>query len=199
MPFVSFIIPTLGRDSLADTIASLVSQTDGDWEAFVVLDDSYMLTGRAGETVMEWDQRVHLLVPSISGSAGLLRNYAISKCTSEWIAFVDDDDTLEPQYVEHLHAHAEDYPSADVVLFRMKHPKYGILPREQLPTISQGLVGISYAVRARIKPKFLKEEVVSDTDTRLNTHEDIELLLDLRNKGHELYISKHVDYIVGEN
>jgi len=196
MPFVSFIIPTLGRDSLWDTLESLGNQTDDDWEALIVLDNGSLLSDKAFTAVSAYG-KTSLLVPDIKGSAGLLRNYGMEKADSEWVAFVDDDDTLDPHYVEHLKQHVEDYPSADIILFRMLHPKYGILPREQIPTISQGLVGISYALRARIKPKFLKEEVVSDTDTTKNLHEDIELLRELRDKGHELYISRHVDYLVG--
>ncbi len=131
-------------------------------------------------------------------SAGLLRNEGIKEALGEWVAFVDDDDTIAPQYVEHLREHAEDFPSADVIVFRMEHPKYGILPRESCPIIAQGFVGISYAVKRGIQPLFIRENVVSDTDTTLNTHEDIELLVELKNKNHELYISPHIDYKVGE-
>ena len=191
MPFVSFIIPTLGRMSLYNTLESLSNQTDGDWDAIVVADSAW--EGYKGL----FSSRITCIESNQTGSAGLLRNEGIAQASGEWIAFVDDDDVLQPEYVEHLREHAGDYPSADVVVFRMLHPIYGVLPPEQMPLIKQGLVGISYAVKAHVKPQFVKENVVSNIDTRLNTHEDIELLLELRNKGHEVYVSPHCDYLVG--
>ena len=191
-PFVTFIIPSYGRESLNDTLASLQEQSDSDWEALIVCDPRWV----PGIGQSKEDKRVYY-VRGWDRSAGLLRNIGIKEANGEWVAFVDDDDTVSPQYVEHLREHSEDYPQVDVVIFRMLHPTYGVLPPQNMPVLQQGLVGISYALKREIQPRFIKENVVSSTDTRLNTHEDIQLLQELRNQNYEMYFSPHVDYKVG--
>jgi glycosyltransferase involved in cell wall biosynthesis len=191
-PFVSFIIPSIGRASLDTALDSLREQSDPDWEALVVADPRWWKS----KHIPRGEKKITYLNGKES-SAGLLRNHGLQLAYGQWVAFRDDDDTISPNYVEHLREHAEDYPGAGVVVFRMEHPKYGILPRENLPIIAQGLVGISYAVKRQHQPRFEAENVVSTTDTTLNTHEDINLLLELRKRGLEFYISPHVDYKVG--
>lgn len=196
-PFASFIIPTLGRDSLWQTCISLVEQTDEDWEALVVIDPKAEIDG----DLRYIDERIkYLHVTSgamkkqLYGSAGLLRNYAVHDAQGEWIAFVDDDDTLEPAYIEHLRQHSEDYPQADVVIFRMLHPKFGVLPRKELPLIEHGQVGISFAIKHKVALQY----PFNTGDAQAPIPDDIDLLKRLKGAGYEMYISPHVDYMVGE-
>jgi glycosyltransferase involved in cell wall biosynthesis len=95
MTLVAFVVPTVGRPSLAASLESIARQTDPGWSAHVE--------------------------PS-RGSAAATRNAAISRLAvggAEWIGFLDDDDTIHPSYVAWLRQHAAEWPAADVIVFRM--------------------------------------------------------------------------------
>ena len=63
----------------------------------------------------------------------------------EWVAFVDDDDTLSPLYVAEL----MECHDADVVLFRMNRED-GIFPPPDCQKIEMCKVGISFAIRRQL-------------------------------------------------
>ena len=164
MSFVTFIVPTLGRDSLARALASIEEQTDSDWS--VVVEPS-------------------------CGSAGETRNEAMKKAHGEWIGFLDDDDVLCPTYVEHLRAHAEDYPWAECVIFRMDHPVLGILPP---PTgqLMLGTVGISFALRKEVARQYRFEA----EDPSQAFHEDWQMISKLVDDQRQIFISPYTEYTV---
>ncbi len=128
----------------------------------------------------------------ISGSAGLLRNAGANHTTGRWICFLDDDDWIQPQYVEHLAQHEVDHPRTDVVVFRMHDPKLGILPRPDEPRIAWSNVGISFAVKSEIMGHFQFER---ERPQALH-NEDWLFLQDLQRSGKKFFISPHVDYMV---
>lgn len=187
-------MPTIGRDSLDRTLKSLLDQTVPDWEALVV-PDAANFHPREDSPALDriTDPRIRLVVsPKAAGSAGLLRNAGIKGARGRWIAFVDDDDHLTPQYIEHLAEHHADYPQYDVIVFRMNDPKLGILPNPDLPRIAKGHIGISFAVHAplMIEHEFLRE------DPRIEHHEDWAMISGLRDSGAQIYLSPHIDYLV---
>lgn len=139
------------------------------------------------------DDRIEWAKASRTGSAGLTRNFGIERCQTDWIAFLDDDDVVKPTYVEHLREHATE--GHDVVVFRMDHPQFGILPPPQHPIIAHGLVGISFAYRrsAANGVKFIREDLLNPGPYG---NEDINLLLKLRDEGLDIFISPHVEYVV---
>lgn len=184
----------MGRESLRRTLQSIQEQTAQSWEAVLVPDISKTSVEEVGEYAT--DLRI-LLAPGYSeaaGSAGQLRNRGLPYCSGEWIAFVDDDDHLKPTYIEHLAEHAADFPQAEVIIFRMDDPRWGILPRPNSALLKRGLVGISFAVKRATMLSFeFVREMPGD-----RFHEDIIMIDELRANGHEIYISPHVDYLVRE-
>lgn len=95
---LSVVIPTRGRpDKLAGSITSALQQTTSVREVIVVVD------GPDDATTSMLDQmddaRVRVLnLPRSLGPAGA-RNAGVAAATSEWIAFLDDDDCWHPTKV----------------------------------------------------------------------------------------------------
>ena len=119
--------------------------------------------------------------------AGMVRNYGISLATTEWIGFVDDDDTLKPEYITHLRQHIkEDNP--DIVIFRMLD-KDKILPPLCSEDFCLNEVGISFC---------LKRYIFSEQNYWFIPcgYEDYLLLHILRENGKKIIMSQHVNYIV---
>lgn len=201
---VTFIVPTIWRDTLARACDSLMAQTDDDWQAYVNGDGNDDL-GYANFRDAHWYEggKLHFCWHEKVGSAGLTRNRAISAWESDmkhgyqedsdWVAFLDDDDIVKPEYVEHLREHAEDYPWAEVIVFRMAHPQLGVLPRAD-GKLDLGRVGISFALRSNIAREypFVRESLEYGN----YYHEDWDLLSRLIAGGKKIFISPHTDYIV---
>ena len=183
MAFVSFVIPTLGRPSLEVALDSLAKQTDSGWDAWIVC-DGFERTYEGDDDRLTW------IGGEKYGSAGVARNQALNYVEGEWVAFLDDDDHLEPTYVEHLRQHAEDYPWAKIIVFRMRHPFLGILPRPD-GFLHWGQVGISYAVKRDVMGghEFEAEE------PHKGNHEDWNMLQDLLDYN-RAFVSPHIDYVV---
>jgi glycosyltransferase involved in cell wall biosynthesis len=168
---VTFIIPSKARSTLIRTFSSLHKQTRQSWLAIVVFDgilsDSLYMNKTTGVPVF-----MNMIPPEIihdgrycfqhspasgrlSNCAGELRNVGMEFVKTEWIGFVDDDDTLRPEYIEHLLNHAKEYPSAQLVLFRMCNyfPDRDItrvIPALTVESIILNDAGISFAFRRRI-------------------------------------------------
>ena len=117
---LSIVIPTLGRESLADTLESC---KDAD-EIIVVLDKA-----RGAKNVPAALTENALLV---EGSWGVTGGHAgraegIKVATGTHLAFFDDDDVYKPGAIELMREAACDVP----VIFRMDHYWHGILWRER--------------------------------------------------------------------
>lgn len=176
-PLVTFIIPSLGRESLWRAMRSLATQAHlGDkWRALVVFDGP-----EAYEKVKPWfDKLVQdgsgqvcgVWPPEPLNSSGLLRNYGLNAIenqtkfpyfNSPWVGFLDDDDSLDPEYVSELNeitAYASE--AVHCVVFRMDDPRLGILPDPVKPRLEWGAVGISYTVKKwlidRYHLRFIRE------------------------------------------
>lgn len=149
MSFVSFIIPTVGRDTLTRALRSLVGQTDADWQAMVIADavEAWHLA--------PFDPRIFSvnLPEKVGGGghcSGQIRNLGMTMMSSEWFGFVDDDDRLDHRYVRWLREEAK-VQDIDVVIFRMmyqpaRHDGVIFLPNGK--GLEDGYVGISFAVRS---------------------------------------------------
>lgn len=196
MAFVNFVVPTLWRPTLTRAVESLLAQTDSDWEAIICPDALVQNKALALDMRMELpkDRRVgYAYVPiEESGSAGSVRNVGLERARDcEWVGFLDDDDRLTPTYVEHLREHADDYPQADLVIFRMQHPLAGVLP-PLWNEVRKGTVGISFAVKQEVMKdfRFIRENVSA------YDHEDWAMVHEIMRRGHTFFLSPHIDYLV---
>lgn len=97
-PLVSVIIPVYGHARyLGDTIRSALAQTLNDWE-IVAVDDSS--PDNSAEVIQGFgDPRIHYLRQANQGMAGA-RNTGLRQAQGEFVVFLDDDDLLEPEFMQ---------------------------------------------------------------------------------------------------
>ena len=190
-PFVAFVVPTIGRKTLKNALNSLIEQSDFDWNAFVVSDGIEL-----DPSVRIDDPRIIYIKTSKKGklgenhgNAGKVRNVALDhdQLRGEWIGFLDDDDTLLPDYVSNLRQEASNHNS-DVIVTRMNH-NGNIIPMPGMKDFQKNNVGISFAAKSHVFKKL-------GFRFRQTDAEDFELLNDFRSSGLLIMISDYVGYHV---
>jgi len=108
MIHVSIIIPTYNREAhLRCTIQSVLDQTFKNFELLICDDGS---TDGSHHLVKEFqDARIKWLAGKNSGGPAIPRNNGIAAAKSEWLAFLDSDDSWEPEKLEKQLKAANDY------------------------------------------------------------------------------------------
>lgn len=181
MSLITFIIPSINRPTIDNTIQSLLNQTNPNWNCFVLydgvigkkFDDPRVKTfnleklGKKGEK---------------HGNAGLVRNEGIKMCDSEWIGFLDDDDTVNSEYVETLF---RKYQSYDFVVWRMKTNNGKIYPDLSINELLINNVGISVSFKSKIQNKLFKNN---------KDHEDFEFVDNLQKQTKNFIITPEIYY-----
>lgn len=107
LPSVSVIITTHNRpDYLKESLAAVLKQTVMPKEVFVI-DDGSSVSYEEVLSLFPSEQFTYVKVPVASG-ANAARNLGITKSTSDIIAFLDDDDVWDNDYLEqHIAAHQQ--------------------------------------------------------------------------------------------
>jgi glycosyltransferase involved in cell wall biosynthesis len=166
----TFIIPTIGRDTLQRAIDSVknLNRVEGQREeAWIVYHENYVPEQRIG--------------------AGAARQRMINMIeNTDWVSMLDDDDTVTPDYVERLKEEIEAHPEADLIHFR----EYFINTGQILPTwpeVAWGNVGISFSV---------KIEVAKKIGFKTEPYEDFEFVKRVQKAGYNVYFSKYLVYKV---
>ena len=114
-PSISIVLPTHNRAQLLPrALRSVLAQSDGEFELVVIDDGSSdgtqdVLASFAG------DARIRLLRNDTPGGASAARNRAIRHATGDWVAFLDDDDEMLPDYLARLRGHLQALPAAGLV------------------------------------------------------------------------------------
>jgi glycosyltransferase involved in cell wall biosynthesis len=119
-PLLSIIVPTIGRPSLADALASIAAQSLGsDGEVICVADGIYPQLARLwGEAGLRGR---YLETPGRSGDfGGTPRNLAMPLAQGDWLLFLDDDDIYLPGALEVIRSVLAAGPRRPH-LFRMRH------------------------------------------------------------------------------
>lgn len=192
---IDFIVPSIGRNTITRSLNSLISQTNPDWNCYVGFDG--MKESDVDKNLLLEDNRIHYLflgeklgTSSFHGNAGKVRNKIIASIEnpSEWIGFLDDDDSLSHYYIEILknELNKEDY---DCFVFRMNH-NGNIIPPFEMQNLVQNHVGISFCV----KTKFIKDTGIKFEN---NNAEDFMFLSEIFNHKGRIKLLPYVGYFVG--
>lgn len=104
---ISVIIPCYNVSKYVDRcIQSLVSQSFGiDNIEIICVDD--VSTDNTVEKLLQWEQKypdnIIVVRSGTNGRQGAARNIGLSYASCAWVAFVDSDDWVEPDYLEILY------------------------------------------------------------------------------------------------
>jgi len=182
--FVTFIIPSIGRPTLSKTLESLINQTNPNWKAIVIFDG-------ISPTIESLDSRIRFIESEKLGqgfnSAGLVRNYGMQFVDTDWIAFVDDDDSVSNDYVAILKKEILEYNAVDLIIFRMEYDGT-FYPKLESESFHSGDVGISFACKTEIVKKGHLFEP--------SGVEDFNFLDGARNKNYKIMVSPYIKYFV---
>jgi glycosyltransferase involved in cell wall biosynthesis len=181
MNLITFIIPSINRPTIDNTIQSLLNQTNPNWCCFVLYD------GVIGKEFN--DPRVQTfnleklgVKGERHGNAGLVRNEGIKMCETEWVGFLDDDDTIHEDYVKTL---VEKYLQYDFVVWRMKTTDGKIFPELSRNNLIKNRVGISISFKSAIP------NMLFDTN---DDGEDFEFVDKLQNTTNNFIIAPEIYY-----
>jgi hypothetical protein len=185
--FITFIIPTIGRETLIIAINSLFGLNSSNWNAIIIFDGVKKNINIDDEriTIIELEKKEG--ITDKYNKAGYVRNIGFSYVkNSEWIGFLDDDDTLSFDYIEKLKNEIRSN-NIDVCIFRMIYENNIILPGKIDKSINKNRVGISFA---------LKSYITCNTKFSNSQHEDYFYLKELEYKNYKIVISPFVCYYI---
>ncbi|MCR4588353.1 MAG: glycosyltransferase family 2 protein [Lachnospiraceae bacterium] len=103
MDKISVLMPAYNVAAYIEySIGSILDQTYPDWELIIVDDGSQDDTLSNAEKFASEDHRIRVFHQSNSGVAAA-RNRLLQEATGEYIAFVDSDDVIHPDYLKALY------------------------------------------------------------------------------------------------
>ena len=107
MTKVSVIIPVYGaRDTIAACLDTVLEQTLDEIEAILVDDhgpDDSIAAARAHLQDYSGPKRFRFIETPANAGPGAARNLGIEAASGEFVAFLDSDDTLEPDFCQALY------------------------------------------------------------------------------------------------
>jgi glycosyltransferase involved in cell wall biosynthesis len=103
MPKISVIMLTYNREGLVGrAIESILKQTLSDFEFIIVDNGSTDKSGATAEKYAAKDLRINVIHRE-RGNIGSGRNAGLDVAVGEYIAFIDDDDYVEPDFLQFLY------------------------------------------------------------------------------------------------
>jgi len=190
---ITFIIPTINRDTLSRALSSILQQTLSNWKAIIIF-DGCQPTDESLLSLLNDSRFLYIPIKrtgsqqnSTHGQAGFVRNIGMKLVNTPWIGFIDDDDVIIPTYLQHLEEEIQITPHADVISFKMIYNN-DIFPPINYSSITQNTIGISFT----IKTSLLKEGFAF----KQSTSEDFMLLHDLQEANKTIVLSPYITYCV---
>lgn len=102
---------------IKETIESVLNQTFQDWELIIVDDGSKDNSLEVIKSYCQKDNRIKLFQHENGENRGLAQTLelGIANSSSKWIAFLESDDTITPNYLEEKLKIAEKYEDVDFI------------------------------------------------------------------------------------
>lgn len=198
----SIILPTYNRAwALSETVSNIQAQTLKDWELIVVDDGSTDNTRDVIHTMAQDDALIKYVYQENARQAAA-RNTGLLQASGEWIAYVDSDDEVYPNYLSaadsFARAHTEVWYAvcAQDRTLEKQNADHTIAARihEEATQIPLAQVKLTDFAEWKVKPcgtgLFHKRDLNVRWDTAFRALEDLDFLLQLAQHypGHFGYI-----------
>jgi glycosyltransferase involved in cell wall biosynthesis len=184
-PLTTFVIPTIGRQTLKNAVDSIIAQTINNWKCIIACDGipiaPYFLSP-------EYFKVSQISIPKIA-NAGKVRNLTFPLISTPWISFLDDDDALNIFYMYWLNRYIKEDPDLDCIIFTMCYADGYKHPKDTAKTFTGGDVGISFSVKMDF---IIKHNLLFDA----GKDEDYALLSKIRKLGGKIKISEKEMYYI---
>lgn len=117
VPRFTIVTPAYGCEPyLGKMVESLQAQTFGDFECFLIVEESPDRSLERCRELAEGDHRFQVTSLPKSGSGSASYNYGIRAAHGEYVVFVDGDDWIEPESLERISKAIKEYGGVDVLL-----------------------------------------------------------------------------------
>lgn len=133
-PQISIIVPAYNAErTIKDTIYSILEQSYKNFELIIINDGS---TDATLDICKQFDdQRIRIFSQENAGLSNT-RNIGIEKANGKYICFVDSDDTVNNQYLEHLYnsitKNDTDLAICGIILERNDNKKYSSFEKSKI-------------------------------------------------------------------
>lgn len=98
---VTVVVPARDIEGfIGEALESLIAQTFTDWQAIVVDDGSFDMTGDIARALARIDTRLRIVHNARPEGLGAARNRGVQLAESEYLAFLDGDDVFERNALE---------------------------------------------------------------------------------------------------
>jgi glycosyltransferase involved in cell wall biosynthesis len=186
---VAIITPAFhAQSTLATTATSVLNQTHGDWEHWIIADDGYDYRSYMYEQGLNDPRQRFLTSGGIGLGASVTRNVALEAITAPYAAILDADDRLKPQKLEKAVSALKDYPivttALDVMDMSFAHLRFvgegadrALTPGEH-KWVSLSMDAMVVWDRAKADGRF---------DTNMSNMTDLEFLLQLYRTAPQSY------------
>lgn len=178
-PRTSIIMPVYNTaDRVLGAIRSVLDQTDPDWELLVLIDASPDdAAARIAAFLAEHpDERVHVFDNPRNQGVSAVRNQGLDEARGEWVAFLDSDDCLRPNFLSTLHAFARD-TEADVAVCGHTLVRRGGVEHDRFRTApgvyggeQAGLMLLRDEMTSFVWDKMVRRDVIGATRFPLDVH-----------------------------
>lgn len=112
---VTFIVPAYNAEkTLERTIESILHQTDGRYKLILVNDGSVDGTDKICQCYLSQNREKICYISQENRGLGGARNAGLKIVETPYVAFLDSDDWLKPQYVEKLIFHLDRHKGKDI-------------------------------------------------------------------------------------
>lgn len=174
---ISVIIPTYNAEKyILSCLHALETQTYSNLEIIMINDGSKDSTNEKIENFLKSSSLDVLYISQKNHGQAYCRNRGIDAATGDYIAFIDSDDHIEPDYLEQLYKTAETY-HADVVNcgYRTVKEDGTILSEVSVspfaPVTDYGRAGIFVVWAKLFRTSFLKKQKIKFPENKL--YEDV--------------------------
>ncbi|MDE7376184.1 MAG: glycosyltransferase [Muribaculaceae bacterium] len=202
---ITFVVPAYNAERyLRQCVDSILAQSNADLEVVLVDDGSADATGSICDEYAKADTRVRVLHTENRGVSAA-RNAAVEAARGEWLAFVDADDAVHPQFSERMLRLALDY-DCDIAASQMMQSTECVWPKsnpckivEYGPDEAIELSLYQRSLNCSVCGKLFKTRLFSDLRFPPYRYEDLDLFHQLCGRAGKIVESSDVLYFYRTN